>query len=54
MRVRTSYSLSWTNTRVISLNLRLMNLNQYALMDITDPSILFLSSFFDPFLVNDL
>ena len=56
MRLRTSYSFFWISISVILINLCLMNMNQYALMETTDPSILSLSSFFEiiPFLMNDL
>ena len=55
MRVRTSYPFSLTSTSVFSLNLRLINMNQYASIETIDPSILFSSSFFEinPFQVND-
>ena len=55
MRLRTSQSLSWTSTSLFSLNVLLMNMNQYASMETIDLSIPSLSSFFEmkPFLVNE-
>ena len=55
--METSDFFPWTSTRILSLNLYLMNINRNASMKTINPSTLSLSVFFfskiDPFLVSE-